>query len=109
MARKKEGAAGGKEPGIGTMVEKAVSMVGWLKTLGSTLTDRLEKGVEAQTRRMLLFGLLAVLMGVGFTIFILGILFLAIDLGGVSRGVAFTVGGLLVFLPAWIAWLLTRK
>jgi hypothetical protein len=109
MARKKEAATGVKEAGIGTMVEKAVSMVGWLKTLGGTLTDRLEKGIEAQARRVMLFGLWAILMGVGLSIFILGILFLVIDLGGISRGVVFTVGGLLVFLPAWVAWLLMRK
>ena len=109
MAKKKEAAADSKEPGLAGMVEKVVSMVGWVKTLGATLTDRLEKGIEAQARRVMLFGLWAVLMGVGLSIFILGILFLVIDLGGISRGVVFTVGGLLVFLPAWVAWLLMRK
>jgi hypothetical protein len=109
MARKKQAPTETRESGLTTMVEKVVSTVGWLKTLGETLTDKVEKGIERQTRRVLLYALWAVLMGAGLSIFVLGILFLIIDLGGIPRGMAFTAGGLLLFLPSWVAWLLMRK
>jgi hypothetical protein len=109
MAKRKESGSKGEGGGLAAAAEKVVSLVGWVKTLLETLSVRLEKTLEKQVRRVLLHALWASLMAVGLAFTVLGVLYLVIDLAGVPRGVVFTVGGVLLFLPAWVAWLLMRK
>jgi len=62
------------------------------------VADIIEHRAEKMERRLLGLAVLYLLMFASIVFLLLGIFFLIIDFAGLSRGVVFTAGGLLVLL-----------
>ena len=73
-----------------------------LRSLLSNIKNNIVGQAESFIRRTVYFILAAVTAFIGMLFMILGLFFLIIDYAQVSRGVVFSVGGLVVFLVAVI-------
>jgi len=91
------------------VLETILSIVGATRDLIGELTGKVEGMVDHLAARVIRSLLSALFLFFGAVIVLLGVFFLLIDLGGVPRGVVFTVGGLILVLLAVILLLVGRR
>lgn len=105
---KKGSQRGDGEDAAGSLLKKAILLLGGLKQFLESMVAMLEKHLDRFQRRVL--GMLVAYLGMAAGLFFLlaGIFFLLVDMAGIPRGVVFTSGGFLVLFISWIVVLVLK-